>query len=89
MIIKPSSSLRTDYNSISDICKKENKPVFLTKKGEGDLVLMSIEAYTLREEVLDLREKLLEAEALRLREKKRYAAEDIDKELEGIINDGI
>lgn len=89
MMIKPSTCLRNEYNDISAFCKAENQPVFLTKNGEGDLVVMSIEAYTAREEMLDLREKLLEAEAQRLSGVKTYTQNEVNKQLEDIINGGV
>lgn len=42
-IIKPSSELRKNYNSIADNCRKTKSPVFLTKNGTGDTVIMDIE----------------------------------------------
>lgn len=86
MKIKPSTSLRNDYNSISAFCKANGEPVFLTKNGEGDLVVMSIEAYERREQMLDLREKLIEAEAERLSGAKTYSQEEINTMMEDIIN---
>lgn len=86
MVIKPSTCLRNEYNEISEFCKKEKQPVYLTKNGEGDLVVMSLEAYSYREEMLDLREKLLEAEMQRLSGAKTYSIDEIDSMLEGIIN---
>lgn len=61
-IIKPSASIRKDYNSIANLCKKTKQPIYLTKKGEGDLVVMDIEAFNKREAALNLREKLLTVE---------------------------
>lgn len=43
--IRPSSDLRNRYNEISDFCNKNNEPVFITKNGTGDLVIMSNAEY--------------------------------------------
>lgn len=43
--IRPSSDLRNNYNEISKFCHKYNEPVYITKNGQGDLAVMSIEAY--------------------------------------------
>lgn len=86
MMIKPSTSLRNEYNEISSYCKQNKQPVFLTKNGEGDLVVMSMEAYSYREEMLDLREKLLEAEAQRLSGARVYSVDEVDKMMEDLIN---
>ena len=42
--IRPITDLR-NTNEISDICHAKNEPVFITKNGYGDLVIMSIETY--------------------------------------------
>ena len=89
MMIKPSTCLRNEYNDIADFCKTENQPVFLTKNGEGDLVVMSMEAYEYREEMLDLREKLLEAEAQRLSSMKTFSLDEVNSRMEEIINGSI
>ena len=43
--IRPSADLRNDYNNIIDYCKKTNNPVFITKNGHGDAVILSMESY--------------------------------------------
>lgn len=57
--IRPSSELRNNYGEISDICHETNEPVYLTKNGTGDLVVMSIEAFE-RLAAAELRGLLLE-----------------------------
>lgn len=43
--IRPSSDLRNNYNEISEFCHRYNEPVFLTKNGTGDLVVLSNAEY--------------------------------------------
>ena len=43
--IRPSSDLRNRYNEISEFCNKYNEPVFITKNGTGDLVVLSNAEY--------------------------------------------
>ena len=58
-IIRPSSDLRNNYNEISSLCHKTQKPVYITKNGAGDLAIMSIEAY---EKLIDRFELYMELE---------------------------
>ena len=43
-VIKPITDLR-NTNEISELCHKQQQPVFITKNGYGDLVVMSMETY--------------------------------------------
>jgi len=63
MNIKPSAAIRKNYNEISALCKQTKEPVYLTKNGEGDLVVMDLETFARRENMLKLREALLKSEA--------------------------
>ena len=66
MIIKPSAALRNDYSSISRLAKETKEPIYITKNGEGDIVLMSIDAFEKREQILQLRARVLQAEQERI-----------------------
>ncbi|MDD2556041.1 MAG: type II toxin-antitoxin system Phd/YefM family antitoxin [Syntrophaceticus sp.] len=61
--IRPISDLRNKANEISELCHKEREPVFITKNGIGDMVVMSIETFERQQALLELYEKLVEAEA--------------------------
>ena len=43
--IRPVSELRNNFSDISRLVHENNSPVFLTKNGYGDMVVMSVEAY--------------------------------------------
>jgi len=82
--IRPSSDLRNKYIEISDFCHKHKEPIFITKNGQGDLAVMSIETYEKLVGKLQLY-KLID-EGLDAVEKKKvrpfkHALADIEKDL--------
>lgn len=84
-IIKPISDLRNNFNEISDIVHKEKEPVFITKNGQGDMVVMSIESYDLMQKKLELFSKLSISQAQRAAGDKgrllSHVVEDIRKKI--------
>ena len=63
-LIRPISDLRNRSTEISDLCHSEDQPVFITKKGKGNLVVMSQAHYERIHSLLEIYQKLGEAEAL-------------------------
>ena len=87
MNIRPSANIRQNYNEISALCKATGEPVYLTKNGEGDLVVMDIEAFTRKQKMLELRERLLTIEENRLAGNVGVAIDDLNHELKRIIDE--
>jgi len=61
--IRPISDLRNNSNEISEFCRTSREPVFITKNGVGDMVVLSIEMFERQQAQLELYAKLAEAEA--------------------------
>ena len=87
MKIKPSASIRQNYNEIADLCRSTGEPVYLTKNGEGDLVVMDIDTFVRREKLLKLREELLAVEEDRLAGRAGTTPDELDSYLESIIDE--
>ena len=85
MQIKPSAAIRQNYNEIADLCRKCAEPIFLTKNGEGDLVVMYIETYARREQMLQLREELLAVEEDKIAGRTGSSIYELESYLDDII----
>ena len=88
-MIRPVSDLRNNFADISKTVHETAQPVFLTKNGYGDMVVMSMEAFEKREEILKLRAKVMIAENERLAGQKGISIEEIKNRLEVKFNEEI
>ena len=61
-IIRPISDLRNSANEISEFCHQTREPVYITRNGTGDMVVMSVEEYERLQGLIDLYSKLAVAE---------------------------
>ena len=87
MTIRPSAAIRQYYNEIAEFCKRTGEPVYLTKNGEGDLVVMDIEAFHRREKMLKLQQELLAVEADRLAGAPDWTLDELDALLDKVIEE--
>lgn len=87
MIIKASAALRNDYAAISNLAKETKEPIYITKNGEGDLVLMSIDAFEKREQLLKLRAKVMQGEQERIDGAETLSVSQARKRLRERLND--
>ena len=84
---RPSAAIRQNYNEIAELCRKTQTPVYLTKNGEGDLVVMDIESFTRREKMLQLRENLLAVEEDRALGRSGCSIDELDGFLDDILKE--
>jgi len=87
MLIKPSATIRQNYNEIADLCRTTQEPVYLTKNGEGDIVVMDVESFTRREKMLRLREELLAVEEDRVAGRTGVSPDELESYLDDIISE--
>ncbi len=85
-IIKSISDLRNRANEISELCHREDQPVYITKKGKGDLVVMSQAHYERLLSLLELYQKLGDAEALDADGEKGITHREMMQRLKAIIS---
>lgn len=89
MNIRPSAAIRQNYNEIAELCRKTAEPVFLTKNGEGDLVVMDIETFNRREKMLKLREELLAVEEDRAAGVAGYTIDEVAAMMQSAIEEAV
>ena len=80
-IIKPISDLRNKSKRISDLAHKANEPIFITRNGEGDLVVMSIARYGQMQQKLELFAKLAIAQDQKAKGDRGRKLTDVVKDL--------
>jgi PHD/YefM family antitoxin component YafN of YafNO toxin-antitoxin module len=80
-VIRKSADLKNSYSEISEFCHKYKEPVFITKNGDGDLAVMSIETY---EEIIGKRKlyNLLEDGMNDIKNGNILSEEEMDKILD-------
>jgi len=85
--IRPVSDLRTNLDDISKAVHETSDPVFLTKDGYGDMVLMSMEAFERKKLDNEIYLKLKEAELEAKYNDKRYSHEEVFSNLRARLNE--
>ena len=83
--IRPVSDLRNNFSEISKMVHETAEPVFLTKNGFGDMVVLSMEAYENLQFNSEVYFKLLEAEQEAELTDKRFSSKDVLKAMKEAI----
>lgn len=84
-MIRPITDLRNHFSDISMAIHEDNQPVFFTKDGYGDMVLMSMQMYENLQFESEVYFKLQEAEKQAALSDKRYSSQEVLKKLQDIV----
>lgn len=84
-MIRPVSDLRNNFADISKTVHETAQPVFLTKNGYGDMVVLSIEAYEKLQFESEIYFKLQEAEREAELSEVRYSSKDVLKAMRNAV----
>ena len=87
-IIRPISDLRNKANKISELAHKSNEPIFITKNGQGDMVIMSMAQYSQLQLKLELFSKLAVAQAQKASGDKGRTLQQVMKDLRKRLREG-
>ena len=85
MIIRASAEIRQNYNKISRECKETDQPIYLTKNGKGDLVVMDIATYEREKQQLAAQKLVLEAYANELAGAKSLTNEEAFAHFDSVL----
>jgi prevent-host-death family protein len=88
-LIKPISDLRNKANEISDLAHTADEPIFITRNGEGDMVVMSMAQYSKMQLKLDLFSKLAVAQAQRAAGDKGRTLSQVMRDLRKRIHESV
>ena len=88
MVIKSATTLRNDYDGVVTLAKTKQEPVFITRNGEGEMVILPIELWERREAELDLLELLLNRERSRIAGARTYTREEMRDVAREVLGEG-
>ena len=87
--IRPVSDLRNNFADISKEVHETNEPIFLTKNGYGDMVVMSLDSFEKLKFENDIYFKLKEAEMESASTSKRYSHDEVFNNLRKSLEDKV
>lgn len=87
MMIKSATALRNDYDGMVRLSKERNEPIYLTRNGEGEMVILPLELWEKRQAELELLAELLNRERNRLAGAKTSTQAEIETMVEEMLRE--
>ena len=85
MTIMASAEIRTNYNAVIEECRQTGEPVYLTKNGQGEAVVMDIASFERREQILRAQQMVLEAYIDNLSGAKTFTTDEVRAMMDELI----
>ena len=85
MKIRASADIQTNYNAVIEECRQTGEPIYLTKNGEGDAVVMDIASFERREQLLRAQQMVLESYIDNLSGAKTFSTDEVKAMMDKII----
>lgn len=85
MNIRASADIRSNYNAVIEECRQTGEPIYLTKNGVGDAVVMDIASFERREQLLRAQQMVLEAYIDNLSGAKTFSTDEVKAMMDKII----
>lgn len=86
MTIRASADIRTNYNAVIEECRQTGEPVYLTKNGQCEAVVMDIASFERREQILRAQQMVLEAYIGNLAGAKTFSSEEVKSMMDRLID---
>ena len=86
MTIRASADIRTNYNAVIEECRQTGEPVYLTKNGQCEAVVMDIASFERREQILRAQQMALEAYIDNLAGAKSFSSEEVKSMMDRLID---
>lgn len=78
MMIKSATALRNDYDGMVRLSKERQEPIYLTRNGEGEMVILPLELWEKRQAELELLAELLDRERSALAGARTFTQEEME-----------
>lgn len=88
MMIKSATALRSDYDGMVRLSKERQEPIYLTRNGEGEMVILPLELWEKRQAELDLLAELLDRERSALAGARTFTQEEMETLAGEILHEG-
>lgn len=88
MMIKSATSLRNDYDGMVRLSKERQEPIYLTRNGEGEMVILPLELWEKRQAELELLAELLDRERSALAGARTFTQEEMEALAGEVLHEG-